>query len=125
MHRITATYREANLLLFDAANLPGQQAALNLGLLFERKIGVMTEPSTKELINRHQIPLVEFAETVEKFVVETETEDAVWLHKQMEVHGTDLGLLWSATHKPALIGEILQNFSSTDIFLKWVNEMSL
>ena len=121
MHRIITIYREANLLLFDAANIPKPQAVLNLGLLFEKKIGVMTEPPTKELINRHQIPSVEFAEAVEKFVVETEKEDAIWLHEQMEAHGTDIGLLWNAIRKPALTGEVLQNFSSMDHFLKWVD----
>ena len=121
MHRITTIYREANLLLFDAANIPKPQAVLNLGLLFEKKIGVMTEPPTKELINRHQIPLDEFADTVDEFATETEKMDAVWLHEQLEAHGTDLGLLWSAIHNPALIGEVLQNFSSTDHFLKWVD----
>ena len=121
MHRITTTYREANLILFKTANLPREQGALNIGLLFEKKIGVMTKPLTKEFINRHQIPLAGFAEATDKFVVATEIEDTIWLHEQMETHGTDNGLLWSAIQKPALIGEVLQNFSSTDHFLKWVD----
>ncbi len=121
MHRINVTYREANLSVFNAINQSKQQGALSMRLFFEKRIGVMSDSRTKAFIKHYQIPLVEFIETVEKFVSETETEDAIWLHEQIEAHGIDNGLLWSAIRKPALIGEILKNFSSTDIFLKWID----
>lgn len=63
----------------------------------------------------------DFGLAFEAFVAVTEREDARWLHEQFEAqNGIDEGLLWSALHKPTLIGEILHNFSSTDVFLKWV-----
>ena len=122
MHRITINRREANLIFFNMRHLPKRQGiAQNVGLIFEKRIGVMTEPVTEAFIRRHQIPLDAFVAAVREFVTGTEKADAVWLHEQMEAHGTDKGLLWSAIQKPALIGEVLQNFSSTDIFLKWVD----
>ena len=122
MHRITINRREANLILFNMRHLPKkQEIARNVILIFEKRIGVMTEPVTEAFIHRHQIPLNAFVNAVGEFVAETEKADAIWLHEQIEEHGTDNGLLWSAIRKPALIGEVLQNFSSTDIFLKWID----
>lgn len=121
MHRINVNYREANLSVFNATNQSKQQGALSIRLFFEKRIGIMSDSRTKAFIKHYQIPLVEFVEGVEKFVGETENEDAIWLNEQIEKYGIDNGLLWSAIRKPALIGEILQNFSSIDIFLKWVD----
>ena len=122
MHRITATYREANLILFHVFHLPKREEILkNIALVFEKKIGVIGEPATDAFLRRHRIQRDEFAAPLEEFVLATEITDAIWLHEQMEMHGTDLGLLWSAIHRPALIGEILQNFSSTDNFLEWID----
>ena len=124
IHRLTINYREANFTLFKE-NHAKQQEPLNVILILRGWIGIIADLDVEEFTRRHQIPLDAFADTVGEFATEMQKEDAVWLHKQMEAHGTDNGLLWGATHKPALIGEILQNFSSTDLFLKWVNEMSL
>ena len=122
IHRITVINREANLILFNLFHLPERQEfGRNVGLIFEKKIGVMEEPATEAFLRRHQIQTEEFSVSLQEFVVETEKKDAIWLHEQIEVHGTDVGLLWSAIHNPALIGEVLQNFSSTDHFLKWVD----
>ena len=124
IHRLTVNYREANFTLFKE-NHAKQQEPLNVILILRKWIVIIADLDVEEFTRRHQIPLDAFADAVIEFATETQKEDAIWLHKQMEVHGTYLGLLWSATHKPALIGEILQNFSSTDLFLKWMNEMSL
>jgi hypothetical protein len=122
MHRITTAYREANIILFNVFHLPKrEEIGQNIALIFEKKLGVIAEPATEVFLRRHQIQIDEFAAPLEEFVLATEIEDAIWLHEQMEAHGTDSGLLWSAIHKPALIGEVLQNFSSTDHFLKWIN----
>lgn len=123
IHRITVINREANLILFNLFHLPErQEIGRNIGLIFEKKIGVMEEPATEVFLRRHQIQVEEFSIPLQKFVVETKKKDAIWLHEQMEAHGTDLGLLWSAIDRPSLIGEVLQNFSSTDRFLQWINK---
>ena len=122
MHRITINHREANLILFNMRHLPKrQEIARNVMLIFEKKIGVMTEPATEAFIRRHQIRTEEFTGHLQQFVAETEKSDAIWLHDRIEERGTDNGLLWSAIQKPALMGEVLQNFSSTDHFLKWID----
>ena len=122
MHRITATYREANLMLFHVFHLPKrEEIPKHIALVFEKKIGVIVEPATEAFLHRHQIQRDKFTAPLEEFVLATEIADAIWLHEQMEVDGTDLGLLWSAIHRPALIGEILQNFSSIDHFLEWID----
>jgi len=117
LHRMTRVSREANLILF-------RKDLVLKGLLdlFEKKIGVFTEPSAKAFLERHNLGAEEFPSAFEAFVAETEQADALWLQAQFEEHGVDAGLLWSALRKPALIGEILQNFPSTDLFLKWVAE---
>ena len=124
IHRITVIYREADFTLFKEHNAK-QQGALNIGLIIRKKIEIMADLETEAFTRRHQIPLEAFADAVDGFATETEKMDAVWLHEQLEAHGTDLGLLWSAIHNPALIGEILQNFSSTDLFLEWMNKIRL
>ena len=127
MHRITVNHREANLTLFNIQNLrpadgiDGEKILENVLRIFEKKLFVMAEPATEAFLRRNQIQGDAFAAPLEAFVLATEREDAIWLHEQMEMHGTDLGLLWSAIHRPALIGEILQNFSSTDNFLEWID----
>ncbi len=47
----------------------------------------------------------------------------MWLHEQFKVrNGVNDGLLWSALLKPALISEILTNFSDPDLFLRWIDK---
>ena len=124
IHRITVNYREANFTLFKEHQAK-QQEALNVLIILKEWIVIIGDLDAEEFTRRHQIPLDAFADAVSEFAVETQKEDAVWLHEQIEAHGRDLGLLWSAIHKPALIGEILQHFSSTDLFLKWVDKIRL
>ena len=124
IHWLTVNYREANFTLFKEHHAK-QQEVLNVILIFRGWVVIIGDLDVEEFTRQHQIPLDAFADAVGEFAAETQKADAIWLHEQIEEHGTDLGLLWSAIHKPALIGEILQNFSSIDLFLKWVNEMSL
>ena len=124
IHRITVIYREADFRHFNAHHQKPQDAP-NIGLIIRKWIDIVLDLEVEAFTRRHQIPLDVFADAVDEFATETEKMDAVWLHEQLEAHGTDLGLLWSAIHNPALIGEILQNFSSTDLFLEWMNKIRL
>ena len=123
IHQITVAYREVNFIFFNVHH-EKQQGAVNIGPL-QKKMEIIASLETEEFRHRHQIPLVVFAKAVDEFVLETEKVDAVWLHEQIKEHGIDFGLLWTALYKPALMGEILHNFSSTDLFLKWVDETRL
>ena len=119
---MTRQYRELNVHLF---RIEFRQGVVEEGDIFQEaaqmfeKLAVMAEdPRVEAFMTRHALQDdLAFA----AFVAATEREDARWLHEQFEAqNGIDEGLLWAALRKPALIGDILQHFSSTDVFLKWV-----
>ena len=119
---MTRKYRELNVQLF---RIEFRQGVVEEGDIFREagqmfeKLAVMAEdPRVEAFMTRHALQDdLAFA----AFVAATEREDARWLHEQFEAqNGIDEGLLWAALRKPALIGDILQHFSSTDVFLKWV-----
>ena len=120
---MTGKYRELNVHLFRVKfRIQGvaQKGFIlrEAGQMFE-KLAVMAEdPRVEAFMTRHALQDdLAFA----AFVAATEREDARWLHEQFEAqNGIDEGLLWAALRKPALIGDILHHFSSTDVFLKWV-----
>ena len=125
---MTGKYREMNLHLFRFKFRQGvvQEGDIfrEAGQMFE-KLAVMAEnPRVEAFMTRHALQnalgVDDFKRALQAFVAATEKEDARWLHEQFEVqNGIDEGLLWAALRKPALIGDILQHFSSTDVFLKW------
>ncbi len=119
-HEIIIAYRGVDFTFFKTHHEEEQRVFDSAPL--KKRIEIISSLKVEEFIRRYKIPFVEFAIVVDEFVLETEQMDAVWLHEQIKEHGVDFGLLRSALYKPALIGEILQNFSSTDLFLKWVNE---
>ena len=129
-HQATVAYRCANLILFRMRNLQRQDGFnpnifRDVHLIFGKKIGVMQEIGLLAWLADNRLDQKAFFRAFEEFVSQTEREDAVWLHEQFEVrNGVDDGLLWSALLKPALIGEILTNFSRPDLFLTWINEKS-
>ncbi len=133
---MTGKYREMNLHLF---RVKFRQGVVQVGDVFREvgqvfeKLAVMAEnPRVEAFMTRHALQdndfgqafdeaQGDFEQAFEDFVAATEREDAGWLHEQFEAqNGIDEGLLWAALRKPALIGDILQHFSSTDVFLKWV-----
>ena len=126
---MTGQYREMNLHLFRFKFRQGvvQEGDIfrEAGQMFE-KLAVMAEnPRVEAFMTRHALQnalgVDDFKRALQAFVAATEKEDARWLHEQFEAqNGIDEGLLWAALRKPALIGDILQHFSSTDVFLKWV-----
>ena len=93
--------------------------------IFDIKIGILEQIDHHAWLDENGLDELTFLRAFEMFVVETEKADAVWLREQFEVRGgVDEGLLWSALLKPALIGEILTNFSRPALFLKWVEKKS-
>ena len=127
-HRVTVEYRCANIILFRITNLPPQNRDQDIRRIFEKKIGlikigVIEEIGLHKWLVGRALGEKTFFHAFEEFVAETEREDAMWLHEQFEVrNGVDDGLLWSALLKPALIGEILTNFSDPDLFLTWIDK---
>ena len=121
---MTGEYRELNLHIFriefrQRVDQPGdifQETAK----AFEKLAVVAKAPRVEAFLTRHALQ-DDFGRAFEAFVAATAREDAGWLHEQFEAqNGIDEGLLWAALRKPALIGDILQHFSRTDVFLTWV-----
>ena len=118
VHRMTEGFREANISLF-AKDFAGG----DIFLMLEKKLGVLEEASVDAFLKRNLLVKHHFIIAFEAFVAETEAADARWLHKQFEErHGIHGGMLWSVLRKPAIIGELMQYFSSKDSFLNWVEE---
>lgn len=117
VHRMTVASREANFILYRQ-----DVGAKDVWEIFEKKFEIFSGPLVEGFLERHQLKAAQFAEVFEPFVVQTETIDARWLHEQFEEHGVDEGLLWGAIGNPVLIGELLQNLSDPNLFLRWVDE---
>ena len=120
VHRMTEMFREANITLF-AKDFIGVRNVLTA---FEKKLGVLEEAPVDAFLKRNHLEETQhFANAFGAFVAETEAADARWLHEQFkERHGIHSGMLWSVLQKPTLIGELMQHFSSKDLFLDWVEE---
>ena len=120
---MTGKYRELNLHIFRIEFRQVDQqgdAFQELDQVFEKLAVIAKDPREEAFMRRYKLQ-GGFERAFEDFVAATEREDARWLHEQFEAqNGIDEGLLWAALRKPALIGDILQHFSSTDVFLKWV-----
>ena len=131
-HQVTVAYRCASLIPFRILNLPPQplkqpkaDEPTGIALMLEKRKEVRKAIGLQAWLADNEVDLLPFLIAFEVFVVETEKADAVWLREQFEVrNGVDEGLLWSALLNPALIGEILTNFSRPEIFLKWIENMS-
>ena len=119
VHRMTERFREANISLFLKDFAVGDIISM-----LEKKLGILEEASVDAFLKRNHLEGREnFIIAFEAFVAETEAADARWLHAQFEErHGIHGGMLWSVLQKPALIGELMQHFSSKDLFLAWVEE---
>lgn len=117
VHRLTVASREANFILYRE-----DFGAKDVWEIFDKKLGLFSGPLVEEFLERNQLKAGQFSRIFETFVAQTEQTDARWLHEQLEEHGEDEGLLWSAIGNPVLIGELLQNLSNPDLFLRWVDE---
>ena len=118
VHRMTVKLREANMMLFRE-----DFGHKELIAVFEGHLQFLKFLNENAFLKRHQLGVSEkFINAFTLFVVETEKADARWLKEQFEEHGEENGLLWSALRKPALIGEILDNFAQPAAFRTWVEE---
>ena len=118
IHRMTARFREVNISLFAKEFAIG-----DIIQMIEKKLVVFEDGSTDAFLKRNHLDVENFIIAFEAFVAETEAADARWFHKQFEErHGIHSGMLWSVLRKPALVGELMQHFSSKDLFLDWVDE---
>ena len=125
IHQITLDYRCANVRLYQMIHGGEDNIKDGLNAIFaviEKKLLILDEAPVKAWMEIHlpnQDQAKEFSTDLERFVTETEKKDALFIQEQFEQHGKDDGLLWLAVHNPALTAEILNNFTNTDVFLRW------
>lgn len=118
MHQITLQFRCANVMQYQM--LLGGNFIEAIFAVLEKKLGILTEKDVKAWRKLH-FPEENFANTIDDFVRETERTDTLFIQEQFEKHGKNNGILWVALRNPALTAEILNNFTNTDAFLKWIN----
>ena len=117
VHQMTLQYRCANAILYHLIQNGDIKAIL---AVLEKKISVLDEAPVKAWIEKH-FPQRDFFDAFEIFVMETERADTLLIQEQFEKHGKNAGILWVALRNPALIAEVLNNFTNTDVFLKWTD----
>ncbi len=118
MHQITLQFRCANALQYQM--LLGGNVLEAIFAVLEKKLGILNEKNVKAWRKLH-FPEEHFVSTIDDFVRETERTDTLFIQEQFEKHGKNDGILWVALRNPALTAEILNNFTNTDAFLKWIN----
>ena len=123
VHQLTLEYRCANVRLYQMMHDGNAENALKaIFAVLEKKLSVLDEAPVKAWMEIHlpnQDQARGFFTALEHFVTETERKDTLFIQEQFAQHGKDDGLLWLAVHNPALTAEILNNFTNTDVFLRW------
>ena len=122
LHRLALIYRRADMILMHAEKTKNNAEAL---AALQEKIDAPRAIQawwTLRFAGKDEAQGAKFLLHFEKFVAETEKEDTDWIQAQFEAHGQPDGLLWMAIRKPVLMGEILTNCSSTDVFWTWVEQ---
>ena len=123
VHQLTLEYRCANVMLYQMMHDGnGENVLKAIFAVLEKKLSVLDEAPVKAWMEMHlpnQDQGKEFFTALEHFVTETEKKDALLIQEQFAQHGKDDGLLWLAVHNPALTAEILNNFTNTNVFLRW------
>ncbi len=126
IHRLTLVYREINYMAEKFVFGPerAKNPLPDIILITNRIVVVREEPLVKAFLEQHHLNKNnEFSDSLEEFAYATLVEDARWMQEQMDIYGTDNGLLWCAIQNPTLMGEILLNFTSTELFLAWISTL--
>ena len=124
VHQMTLNYRCANAILYQMMHGEddGKDALKAIFAMLEKRLSIFDEDPVKAWVEIHlpnQDQAKEFFTALEHFVNETERKDALLIQEQFAQHGKDDGLLWLAVYNPLLTAEILNNFTNTNVFLRW------
>lgn len=119
IHQMTLRYRCANAILYQQVNHGNVLAILEV---LEKKLSILDEGPIRDWLDGH-VPNQKqlFFTDFENFVFETEKTDTLLIKKQIEKYGKDNGILWVALRNPALTAEVLNNFTDTAVFLRWID----
>ena len=126
IYRLTLTYRRINVMMLRARktrNFQDMKTAIH-----QKARALSTEPIQTwwqaRFSGMDRAEKKRFLVLLETFVLETEIADTLMIQEKFEEHGPDDGLLWIAIENPILVGEILNNFESANVFLEWVEKKS-
>ena len=120
VHQMTLRYRCGNATLYQMMH-NGNNVLQGILAVLEKKLSILEEAPVKAWLELHFPNPKDFFEEFENFVTETEREDTLLIQEQFEKHGTDNGILWVALRNPVLTAEILNNFTDTALFLRWID----
>ena len=122
IHRMFLTYRHLNAKMHQMTHDGDILGTANL--VFKRVEVVQKDPIKTWMADRladlDQEALLKFFTDFENFVIETEKADTRKVQELFETYGKEEGLLWLVILEPALTGQILNDFTDTEVFLKWV-----
>ena len=129
IHQLALIYRRSNIMMLHEtmqAELTKKPLDLQAAMM-EKTLATSKKPVSdwwysSELSKKEEAQMLSFFLGFDYLVTETEKTDTDWIQAQFEKHGQANGMLWIAIRKPILTGEILTNFSSTDLFLAWVSQ---
>ena len=125
LHQLTLIYRRSNIMMIQAEQT--KKPSYFKSALMARTRALSKEPlsvwwKSTGFSGRDRAELYLFFLYFDKFVSETEKADTDWIKSEFEAHGESDAMLWIAIRNPTLIGEIITNFSSKDLFLSWVGQ---
>lgn len=129
IHQLSLIFRRADMIFAHAEKTKKPSDIAKAEAAMKEKIRAPSrEDSLRSwwrfrLSNKDKEQELKFLLKFEKFVTETEKTDTDWIQAQFEAHGQSDGMLWIAIRKPILMGEILTNCSSTDVFWTWVEQI--
>lgn len=122
IHRVLLAYRHLNAKMYQMTHDGNILGIANL--VFKRVEVIQKDPIKAWMVDRFadldQEALQKFFTDFENFVIETEKADTRKIQELFEIYGKEEGLLWLAILEPALTGQILNDFTDTEVFLKWV-----
>lgn len=122
IHRVLLAYRHLNAKMYQMTHDGNILGIANL--VFKRVEVIEKDPIKAWMVDRFadldQEALQKFFTDFENFVIETEKADTRKIQELFETYGKEEGLLWLAILEPALTGQILNDFTDTEVFLKWV-----
>ena len=124
IHQLTIVYRHGNAMMTEAMET---QNVKDMHAAIQKKAQAITKEPIKtwwrsRFSEAGMAQFTAFFTKFEKFVLETEQADTLWIREQIEKHGQGAGILWVAIRKPVLIGEIINNFPNMESFLSWVEK---
>ncbi|MYA58890.1 hypothetical protein F4X88_21650 [Candidatus Poribacteria bacterium] len=122
IHHMFLTYRHLNAEMYQMMH---EGNILGTAQIIFKKVEVVDkDPIDVWLAGRFadkgQEVLLNFFARFENFVIETEKTDAHKVDERFETYGKEEGLLWLAILEPVFTGQILNDFTDTEVFLEWV-----